>query len=200
MTDGHSPGWLAKDTVGFGCCVVVGFFFFVRKPFCTWTLHSCVRLSAFLPVSVSVCVFVFLFVCFALLLLPEGPGRLSDSVVGLGFMSWSTIHYQTQPDDPIICYGNSYAIRDTICPLPWFPAATGRIVGVSLKVDRGLKTCNCTRVGELCEHRKRVCTESRVWERSKSSCVTGVSNLRQQRAPNPALRQPGYTPTGSVQM
>ena len=139
MTDGHSPGWLAKDTVGFGCCVVVGFFFdfFLRKPFCTWTLHSCVRLSAFLPVSVSVCVFVFLFVCFALLLLPEGPGRLSDSVVGLGFMSWSTIHYQTQPDDPIICYGNSYAIRDTICPLPWFPAATGRIVGVSLKVDRG---------------------------------------------------------------
>ena len=33
----------------------------------------------------------------------------------------------------------SYAILDFIGPLHWFPTATGRIVGLSLKVDRGFK-------------------------------------------------------------
>ena len=47
------------------------------------------------------------------------------------------IHYQTQSDEPIRCYGNLYRIRDFIGPLHWFLVATDRIVGMSLLQDRG---------------------------------------------------------------
>ena len=37
--------------------------------------------------------------------------------------------------------------------------------------------CDCTR--GLYEHRKRVCTESRLWEKLKNPCRSGESNPRQ---------------------
>ena len=44
-------------------------------------------------------------------------------------------------------------------------------------------------------NRKRVCTESRLWE--KIPCRTGESNLRRQRA-GPMLYQLSYIPTHYV--
>ena len=65
----------------------------------------------------------------------------SDTTCSLHPPLWTKvlIHYQTQSDDPISCCRNSYAMRDYIGPLHWFPVATGRIGGLNLTVGRGLR-------------------------------------------------------------
>ena len=65
----------------------------------------------------------------------------SDTTCSLHIPLWTKvlIHYQTQSDDTISCYRNSYIMHDFICPFHWFPVAIGRIIGLNLTVGRGLR-------------------------------------------------------------
>ena len=71
-------------------------------------------------------------------------------------------HFQTQHDDPISYSGKLNASLDFIGLFHWFPVATDRIAGPSLKVDGGFNTCSTPSLFMPSAHNLLLCTSGDI--------------------------------------